>query len=321
MKIAIIQAAPAYYDLQASLAKALQWIDQAAHQGAQLIVLGESWLSGYPAWLDHYPGAALWEAEATKAAFRLMYESSLIIGSEEEMALRETARKHGAYLVLGANEQIRQGPGRGTLFNSLLTYGPNGRLLNHHRKLMPTFTERLLYGQGDGAGLRTTDLGPARLGGLICWEHWMPMARQTLHLEGEDIHIALWPSVNETHQMASLHYAFEGKCFVLAAGSILQAKDMPAVLEAPENLRQEPELFLLRGGSGVAGPDGKWLIPPVMEEETIVFAELDLSVLPSERMYLDVGGHYHRPDIFQMKVDRSRSNHNFNGPKDFPKNP
>ena len=321
MKIAIIQAAPVYYDLRASLAKALHWIEQAANEGAQLIVLGESWLSGYPAWLDHYPGATLWGAEGTKMAFQLMFESSLIIGSEEEMALRETARKHGVHLVLGINERIKQGPGRGTLFNSLLSYGPDGSLHNHHRKLMPTFTERLVYGQGDGAGLKTVDLGEARLGGLICWEHWMPLARQTLHLEGEDIHIAVWPTVNETHQMASLHYAFEGKCFVLAAGSLLQAKDIPSVFGAPASLRQDPELFLLRGGSGVAGPDGKWLKTPVMDEETIVFAELDLSLLPGERMYLDVAGHYHRPDIFQLKVNRSRTSDNFRPSKDMRKNP
>ena len=134
-------------------------------------------------------------------------------------------------MVVGVSERVSAGPGRGTLYNSLLTIGPDGQLLNHHRKLVPTYTERMVWGNGDADGLQAVDTPAGRVSGLVCWEHWMPLARQALHDSGEDIHVAVWPTVHDRHQLASRQYAFEGRCFVLAAGSVMRASSLPPELE------------------------------------------------------------------------------------------
>lgn len=303
-KVAIVQAEPLFMDLAASVQRAIDLIREAAGNSAQLVVFGETWLPGYPAWLDHCPSAALWDHAPTKDVFAQLRQNSLSIPSDEFRLLSKAAAQHNVVLVMGVNERVDEGPGNGTLYNSLLTIGADGELLNHHRKLVPTYTERLVWGQGDGRGLRavSTDLG--RVGGLICWEHWMPLARHVLHESGEQIHVAVWPTVHETHQLASRHYAFEGRCFVIAAGLLMKAQDLPPGLPVKDDLAASSETLILRGGSAVIGPDGRYLIEPVFEESRVIYAELDLSAIDRERMTLDVSGHYHRPDVFQVKVSK-----------------
>ena len=298
LKVAIVQAAPVFMNLEASVSRALEFIGAAAKQGAKLIVFGETWLPGYPAWLDYCPGAALWNNEPTKEVFAELRRNSLSIQSRETQMLSKAASDHEVVLVIGVNERVDEGPGNGTLYNALLTFGSDGALLNHHRKLVPTFTERLVWGQGDGTGLKAADTSIGRIGGLICWEHWMPLARQVLHDSGEHIHIAVWPTVHEMHQIASRHYAFEGRCFVLAAGLLMKVRDLPAQLQIASELSDKPDHFLLRGGSCIIAPDGRYVVEPVFDEEQIVIAELDLKAIDQERMTLDVSGHYHRPDLF-----------------------
>jgi predicted amidohydrolase len=175
-------------------------------------------------------------------------------------------------------------------------------LLNRHRKIMPTYTERMIWGQGDGSGLHAVDTFAGRIGGLICWEHWMPLARQVLHDSGEDIHIAAWPQVKEMNLIASRHYAFEGRCFVIACGAVMKASELPAELEPIESLKQSPDSFVLNGGSTIIAPDGSLLAGPVFNEEVILTADLDLSRIAEENLALDVTGHYSRPDIFDVKL-------------------
>lgn len=174
--------------------------------------------------------------------------------------------------------------------------------MHHHRKLVPTHTERLVWGPGDGQGLDAVDTSVGRVGGLICWEHWMPLARHVLHASGEQIHIALWPTVHEMHQIASRHYAIEGRCFVLAAGLIMRVRDLPSQFRVSRELAETPDAFLQHGGSAVIGPDGQYIVPPTFDEETIVVTELDLAAIDRETMTLDVSGHYHRPDIFDVAI-------------------
>lgn len=289
-------------NLSASVKRAVDLIDKAASQGARLIVFGETWLPGYPAWLDYCPNAALWDHGPTKEIYAALCRNSISLNSEEMDTLSAAARDHKILLVIGVNERVDSGPGNGTLFNSLLTFGPDGSLINHHRKLIPTYTERLVWGQGDGRGLAAFDSPVGRIGGLICWEHWMPLARQVLHNSGEHIHIAVWPTVNELHQLSSRHYAFEGRCYVLAAGILLRLKDLDGLLPVRADLAKQPDEFVLRGGSAIIGPDGKYLTEPVFDQETIIAAELDLDAIHKEQMTLDVSGHYSRPDLFEFRL-------------------
>ncbi len=206
LKVAIVQAAPVFMNLKGSLTRAIKFIGEAASLGAKLVVFGETWLPGYPAWLDYCPDAALWNHEPTKEVFAELRQNSLAVPGRETEMLAEAARANDVVLVIGVNERVDAGPGNGTLYNSLLTFDSDGSLSNHHRKLIPTYTERLVWGQGAGHGLKAVDTSAGRIGGLICWEHWMPLARQVLHDSGEHIHVAVWPTVHEMHQIASRHY-------------------------------------------------------------------------------------------------------------------
>ncbi|CAD5270017.1 MULTISPECIES: carbon-nitrogen hydrolase family protein [unclassified Imperialibacter] len=307
MKVAIIQHAPEYLDKKRSLEKALALIKEAASGGNVLAVFGESWLSGYPAWLDYCPGAALWNHEPTKEVFAKTYENAIVIDGPEMAALQQAVAELGIAVCIGINEKKGSGNASGTLFNSMALINSAGELVVHHRKLMPTFTEKLIYGVGDGNGLRSAEIAGARVGGLICWEHWMPLTRQAMHETGEEVHIALWPTVHEMHQVASRQYAFEGRCFVLAVGQILRAKDIPAAFELPDDLKANPESLLLKGGSCVVGPDGFYIREPIFDLETTIEVELPLREAIKEKMTLDVTGHYKRTDIFDFQVNSKRN--------------
>ena len=303
LRVALIQARPVYYYLHACIAKAEALIAEAADSGAKLAVFGETFFPGYPAWLDVAMDYARWDHAPTKRLYARLVENSLSIDSAEMRQLQACAKAHEIALVIGLNERVASGRGSRSLYNSLTIIDADGAIRNHHRKLRPTYTEQLVWAQGDGAGLRAVDTAAGRIGGLICWEHWMPHARQALHLSGEDIHIALWPQVKPLHQIASRHYAFEGRCFVLAVGSIMPAADFPAELELAPDLR---DARLLNGGSAIIAPDGEYLVEPVFDEERIISADLDLSQIRQEQMALDVTGHYARDDVFDFAVNRRR---------------
>lgn len=302
ISVAIIQESPVFLDLDASMAKAIALAEKAAGNGARVIALGETWLPGYPAWLDHCPEVALWDHAPAKEVFARLRQNSVVVPGKETRQLAQLAADRKVTLIIGVNERVESGPGNGTLYNSLLTFTADRGLTNHHRKLVPTYTERLIWGQGDGGGLESVNTPHGRIGGLICWEHWMPLARQALHNSGEHIHIAVWPTVHEMHQIASRHYAFEARCFVLAAGLIMRVKDLPNELRAAPELADKPGDFVLRGGSAIIGPDGKYVVEPVFDQETIITADLDLTAVEREKMTLDVSGHYSRPDIFNFQI-------------------
>lgn len=304
--VAIIQAQPVYYDLPATMEKAIDLIHEAAQKGAKLITFGETWFPGYPVWLDVCSDMSLWDNPATKEVFGQLYENSLTVDGDEIAQLRQVAAQLGIVLILSINEKVSKGSGYGTLYNTLLTVDSTGEIVNHHRKLMPTYTERIVWGLGDGAGLGAVDTSVGRVGGLICWEHWMPLARQTMHESAEQIHVAVWPTVKDSLQIASRHYAFEGRTYVLAAGSILPASAIPEPLKVSDSLNATPDTLMQRGGSAIIAPDGEYILEPVYDEETILTAELDLKRIPQETMALDVTGHYARPDVFTLHVNRTR---------------
>ena len=281
---------------------------EARERGAELVVFPETWLPGYPAWIDYCRDAGLWDHAPVKAVYARLAEDSVTVPGAAVESLGGIARESGVTLVLGASERVAAGRGRGTLYNALLTFGPDGALLNHHRKLTPAYTEHLLFGGGDTSGLRAVDTPAGRLGGLICWEHWSPLSRQALHESGEDVHVAVWSAVtgvNNMHQEASRSYAFEARCHVLAAGQLMRASALPPELEPSPAKVPGPEAWLLRGGSAIIGPDGSYLAGPLYDAPGILVAELDYRRNREESMTLDVAGHFHRPELFHFEVRSS----------------
>ena len=302
-RVAVVQAEVAP-DLEHGLALTRQLTQAAADRGATLVVFPETWIPGYPAWLDVCRDVALWDHGPVKRVFARMAENSVDVAGESGRALGAIAKDAGVTLVVGITERVSSGTGRGTLYNALLTYASDGTLLNHHRKLVPTYTERMVWGQGDAAGLVAVETSAGRIGGLVCWEHWMPLARQALHDSGEDIHVAVWPTAHEMLQVASRHYAFEGRCFVVVAGSLMRMNALPPELEVhPDKASQT---WALRGGSAIIAPNGQYLAGPVFEEPCTLVADLDLAQVREESMSLDVAGHYSRPDVLTIRVDRHR---------------
>lgn len=307
--VAIVQYPPAVLDLEESLARAVAHIEEAAAFGAELVVFPETWLTCYPAWAF---GMAGWDdAEARRWHARLLSESPTLGEASDRRdglaSVRAVARERGVTVVMGMNERSARG---GTLYNSLATIGADGDLLNVHRKLMPTHTERIIWGIGDAAGIRAIDTPVGRVGGLICWEHWMPLARQTLHASAEQIHVAAWPDTGDMHLVAARHYAFEGRCFVLSAGLYLGNEDVPEDLREAFRLGVGPEApgegLLFDGGSSVIGPDGRWIVEPVRGRPGIILAELELGEIDAAHLDLDVVGHSARDDVFELTVDARR---------------
>ncbi|MEU9335669.1 carbon-nitrogen hydrolase family protein [Streptomyces sp. NPDC048290] len=306
--VAIVQQPPALLDLEESVRRATAHITAAGAAGADLVVFPETWLTCYPAWVF---GLAGWrDATARHWHARLLEQSPVLDpGGDDALApLRAAAREHAVTVVLGLNE--RAAPTSGTLYNTLLTIGPDGSTLNTHRKLTPTHTERIVWAAGDGAGLRAVDTPAGRIGSLICWEHFHPLARHALHAQHEEIHVAAWPDIPESHLLAARSYALEGRCFVVSAGLILSTDDVPADLLAAYRTGVGPDApehgLLFDGGSSVAGPDGTWVVEPVRDEARIITATLDTTRRYEETLDLDVAGHYGRPDIFTLTVDRTR---------------
>jgi nitrilase len=303
IRVAIVQAEVPPL-LEPALERTAELARRAAAGGARLIVFPETWIPGYPVWLDVCRDAGLFDHPPVRAVYRRMAENSVVVGGASGERLREIAREVEATLVVGVSERVVEGPGRGTLMNAMLTIGPDGALLNHHRKLVPAYTERLVFGGGDADGLRAVDTPAGRVGGLVCWEHWMPLARQALHDSGEEIHVAGWSACHELHQVASRGYAFEGRCFVLVAGGLLRPEGLPPELEPHPDRLPGADGWLLRGGSAVIGPDGRYLVEPVFDREEILEAELDLGEVTEQKMNLDVAGHFSRPDLLRLEVRR-----------------
>ncbi|HUF03266.1 MAG TPA: carbon-nitrogen hydrolase family protein [Aridibacter sp.] len=313
VRAALVQKPPVFLNLEESVAKLSDLALECANEGAEIIVFPETWLPGYPVWLDDAPEAALWEHPPAKRLFGYLFENSVEVPGPDFGKLVEAAKESGAYLVVGMHE--REG---GTLYNTTATIAPDGSW-KIHRKLTPTYTERLVWGVGDGSTLETMDTPYGVLGGLICWEHWMPLARAAMHSKQEIVHTAQYPTVHERHQIASRQYAFEGQCFVLASGSVLSRdealegfdslgtddKEVRGLLESMRNER------LLRGGSAVIAPDISYVTEPLFDNQSTVFADLDLSMAAQGRLLLDTDGHYSRPDVFELRVN-TRKNRNVN---------
>lgn len=303
LAVAVVQAAPIPLAFGDGIDKAVRLARAAIDNGAQVVAFGETFLGGYPLWLDEAPGAALWDHPGAKALHRIMLEQAIVAHDERLLPLQELCDASGAVISIGAHERVRN-----SLVNNQLTFRPGEAPLDH-RKLVPTHGERLIWARGDGSTLGVHQAEWGRLGTLICWEHWMPLARAAMHNLGEHVHVAAWPTVRESHQIASRHYAMEGRCFVLAAGLVQVKDDLLDGLErvgsdsaARELLEAIPGEVLNRGGSLIAAPDASVIAQAGEGEETLL-AELDLNAVAEGLANLDTDGHYARPDVFELNVD------------------
>jgi len=306
-KLALVQKAPDFLDSEKSAQKAVEYINESASGGADIIVFGEGWLSGYPAWIDYSIHMGCWDQKEIKDVWAEMFADAIVVPGPEIQRIQEATKENSKYVVIGANEAIKKGKGNGTLYNTLLIIDPQGEIVVHHRKLMPTYNEKLVHGYGDAHGLKTISTPFGNIGGLICWEHWMPLTRQAMHDEGEDIHFGLWPAVKSSHKLASRHYAFEGRCYVVAMGQILPKSSIPDYLELKPELSIDDNPNILDGGSCVIDPNGNFILEPQYGNEEILFVDLpSLHDLYTERMNLATSGHYQRPDVFTFKVDKRR---------------
>jgi nitrilase len=303
LQVAIAQSAPVPLAISAGIEKAERLARAAMSDGAKLVAFGETWLGGYPLWLDEAPGAALWDHPGTRALHRILMEQAVISDDARLAPLQSLCDEQGAMISIGAHERVRS-----SLYNTQFLFRP-GQSPLLHRKLVPTHGERLVWARGDGSTLDVHQAEWGRVGSLICWEHWMPLARAAMHNLGEAVHVAAWPSVRETYAIASRHYAFEGRCFVLAAGLVQDRADLFDGLarcggdgEAESLLGAIADGPLNRGGSLIIAPDGR-VVAQAGEAEEILLAELDLAEVGEARAALDTDGHYSRPDIFTLDVN------------------
>ena len=304
MRVAAAQARPHWLDAAATTRKVLAWLQDAAAQGVELVAFPETFLSGYPFWLEHTGGAKFDDA-AQKRAYAAYLEAAVEIDGPELAVITQAARDLKLFVYVGTTERGTQSA-RGTVFCTLVAIDPAAGIVSAHRKLMPTHEERLVWGQGDGHGLRVHQFGSSRVGGLNCWENWMPQARHALYALGEELHISVWPGNPRNTADITRFIAMEGRVFSLAANGLLSLSDVPKGFPLRDELEKAAVSDYCRGGSAVAAPDGSWVVEPVADEERLVVADLDLSLVAQARHNFDPTGHYSRPDVFSVEVDRRR---------------
>ncbi len=299
LRAAVIQAGSVVMDREASTEKAVALIGKASSMGAKLVLLPEAFIPAYPRglWLGSKIGS---RSSRGREDFLRYWRNSVPIPGPTIHQLSRAADEHDVYLCAGVVERDQE-HGGGTLYCTIVYFGPDGSYLGKHRKLKPTGSERLVWGEGDGSTLTTFDTPYARVGGLICWENYMPLARTAMYMKGIHLYLAPTADQRERWQATLRHIALEGRCFVLSANQYLTRSMYPADLSCYQELEEEPEV-LSRGGSAIVAPDGSYVADPVWDREEIIVADLDLSLVPAGRFDFDAVGHYARPDVFEFRV-------------------
>jgi len=296
--VACVQVEPVVFDREATLDKIATLAAEAAGAGAGLVVFPETFVPVYPSslWARAFAG---WQAEGAKETFARIAQGSVAVGSPAERRLGEIAKANGVWLVTGVNEVEAERPG--TIYNALLYHAPDGSLALHHRKLVPTNHERLVWGQGDGRGLHAVETGFGRIGGLICWENYMPLARFALYESGVEIYIASTADDGDLWQATLVHIARESRAFVVAPCHFQRASAYPDDFALHELIDGVDTIG--RGGSAILAPDGSYLAGPLYDAEGILYAELDPARVLEERQRFDAVGHYNRPDVLGLTLN------------------
>jgi nitrilase len=302
VRVAVVQAGAVPFDRDGAVDKVCTMTAEAAAGGAQLVLFPEAFVGGYP-WGLAFGTAVGGRSEAGRKVWERYWSSAVTVPGPEVDRMCDAAREAGVYLCVGVIERDSTFGG-GTLFCTLLYIGPDGALLGKHRKLKPTAAERLIWGEGDGSTLTAIDTPMGTVGGLICWENYMPLARMAMYGKGVEIYLAPTADARDRWQSTLQHIALEGRCFVLGCNQYVTRDMYPADLDVEGELEQWPET-LSAGGSAIYGPLGEQLAGPLWNEEGVVFADLDMSAIPRSKFDFDVTGHYARPDVFRLSVDES----------------
>ena len=302
LKVAVVQAAPVLFDREATVEKACALIEQAAAQDARFVLFPEAYIPAYPRGLA-FGTVVGSRSPVGRRVWQRYWENTVEVPGPATQKLAAAAKKARIYLAMGIIERDMQ-RSTGTLYCTLLYFGPDGQLLGKHQKLKPTAGERLIWGEGDGSTLTVVETEIGKIGGLICWENYMPLARMAIYNKGVDIYLAPTADARDTWQATLRHIACEGRCFVLGCNQYMTKDMYPDDLKDLKELDEQPEI-MCRGGSAIISPLGKVIAGPLYNREDILFAELDLGAIARSKFDFDVVGHYARPDIFQLHVNEN----------------
>ena len=304
ISVGLAQIAPVWLDREATIEKVISWIEKSADEGCSLVVFGEALLPGYPFWVERTEGARF-ESELQKSLYAHYVNQAVSIEGGDLDRICAIAEKNAISVYLGVIERAADRGGH-SLYCSMVYIDADGVFGSVHRKLMPTHEERLVWAIGDGNGLRTHKLGPFTTGGLNCWENWLPLARASLYAQGEDLHVAIWPGNARNTEEITRFIARESRSYVVSVAGLMRKSDIGADLPHAELLRDVADELMADGGSCVAAPNGEWLLEPQSGDESLYIVELDHEKVLQERHSLDVAGHYSRPDVTRLVVNRKR---------------
>lgn len=299
VRVAAVQATPLLFNREATVKKCLTLIKKAAELGARIIVFPEAFIPAYPRGFSFGFCVGSRTMEGRKD-WQRYYDQSVPVPGKTTQLLGKAAKEAGAFLIMGISE--RDGNKlNSTLHCTILYFGPDGELIGKHRKLKPTGSERLIWGEGDGSTLTVIDTPYGKLGGLICWENYMPLARTAIYSQGVHIYVAPTADSRDVWQCTIRHIALEGRCFVIACNQYVEKKDYPRDLFGYGELEQQPEI-MCPGGSAIISPLGHYVTEPVYDREEIIVADLNLDLVTQSRLDFDVMGHYARPDVFDFRI-------------------
>ena len=304
LTVAIAQIAPTWLLRDKTISKVVDWTQQAADKGARLVAFGEALVPGYPFWVARTDGAQF-DSPEQKKLYALYLDQGVQIEAGDLDPVCEAARKGNIAVYLGTMERAADRGGH-SLYCSMVYVSAAGKIESVHRKLMPTYEERLVWAPGDGHGLRTHKLGAFTAGGLNCWENWLPLPRAALYAQGEDLHVAIWPGSIRNTEDITRFIACESRSYVVSVSGLMRSTDIDPGLPGYETLAATGEGLIADGGSCLADPSGNWILEPATGEESLRIATIDHARVREERQNLDVVGHYSRPDVTRLKVNRKR---------------
>ncbi len=304
VRVAVVQAAPVLFDREKTIQKAMDLTGEAARGGAKIVLFPEAFVPAYPRGLSFGMVVGSRTPEGRKAWERY-WQNSIDIPSPDTDLLCEVARENGVYIAIGVMEKDTEFSGK-TLFCTLLYIGPDGRIRGKHRKLKPTGAERLIWGEGDGSSLCAFQTEYGKVGGLICWENYMPLARMAMYGKGVEIYLAPTADQRDTWQSTLTHIACEGRCFVLGCNQYVTKDMYPSDLAGVEQLSGQPDV-MCRGGSVIVSPFGEVLAGPLYDRKGILYADLEMSEVVRAKLDFDVVGHYARADVFHLDVNERKA--------------